>query len=187
MRTHLVSSGCAVVLLLLSTLVWAEEPRRTGLTVEGGWGVGYTATIQGARAVEGDIDATSVGFGVGGFVHPTLALLARVGPSHGYSVVRRNRIVRVTQSPIAGVVQWFPHPRWMLAGGGAFVVRTVDDATAAGTDTTTDRGFGAILRVGHGFANWRTLGMRLTLEIMGTRYGEGALVSSALGFEVQSF
>ena len=167
--------------------VAAGVPTRTGLTIEGGWGLGYTATVSGQRAIEGDIDATSVGFGVGGFLTPDMALLARVGPSHGYSVIGDGRIVRVTQTPLIALLEWFPDPAWMLGIGGGIAVRVIDDATAAGTESSVRRGDAFALRMGHGFANWESVGMRLTLELVLSRYDDGTLLASSLGFEVQSF
>jgi hypothetical protein len=177
----------AALFVLVAVPAGAETPHRAGLTVEGGWGLGYTAAVAGQRATEGNLDATSVGIGVGGFLTSNWALLGRVGPSHGYSVISSSRLIRVTQTPLAGVLQWFPGPRWMLAAGGALMIRVTDEATRDSADSKTHRGAGAVLRAGHGFANWDTLGMRLTLELVLSRYGEDMLVSSSLGFEVQSF
>ncbi len=182
-----ITIACAASLILACSVAWCEQPRRQGLTIEGGWGLGYTAAVGGGRATEGSVDATSVGIGVGVFLTPALAVLCRVGPSHGYSVIDAERIFRVTQTPLAGVLEWFPHPRWMVSAGGALMVRVTDDVTVDTAQTATHRGAGLVLRGGHGFANWETVGLRLTLEIIAARYERDTLVSSFLGFEVQSF
>jgi hypothetical protein len=67
------------------------------------------------------------------------------------------------------------------------MIQVVDVATRDGVSSTSTRGWGAVVRLGHGFANWETMGMRLVLAGTWSRYANESLVSAELGIEVQSF
>jgi hypothetical protein len=165
----------------------SPRPRRSGFTIEGSIGLGFTRFSPDQAAMDGVTETGLAGLnlGLGGFVGPNTALTLRIA---GTSYSTDASDVQVVAGFVGPTIQQWVNDRFFLgAGAGIAFLNVSGDGSDGSRVSGSEEVFGLDLRAGVDIVTGRTGALHLALEVTPGFYEGGTITGIGLQLGAQLF
>jgi hypothetical protein len=169
----------------LEAMAEDNRPLRRGFTLELGFGGSLTYVARERADGHTGIGPTTLAVGVGVFVTPKVALLARWSGTTYFDENAKGETTQVINELGGFHLQYWANDAISLSAGPALAVVGVNPVFAA--DGNPQVGFGGSGRVGYSLFSAKHHVLRLSWETFNSKIASAFIYGSALSFEWQYF
>lgn len=178
------------VVVVFPAQALAEQPDRGGFTIEAHLGMSNVLDSPDVGDSANAFGVAPLGLGIGGFITPDFALMARLtGASMYAKVYDQEEQLGLNFYGVAG--QYWPAEQVMVsAGAGAAIFAPnplVTNMSDEQVEAFTRTGYGLSLRAGYSFGVWEHHSLRASAEVLPAFFDESFVLGSAIIIEYQYF
>ncbi len=160
-------------------------PLRRGFTLEAGFGGGLTYVARERADGQTGLGPTTLSFGVGWFVTPKVALLARTAGTTYFDTTSNGDLSQVWNVLYGVQLQYWANDTISLSAGPALAV--VFENPFLSTEAKPLVGFGGSSRIGFSIFSARHHVVRISWEVLNSKVASAFVFGSALALEWQYF
>jgi hypothetical protein len=168
----------------------AEQPDRSGFTVEAHLGISNVIDSPDTGGSVNAFGIAPIGVGLGGFITPDFALLARITGASMYAKVY-DQEEQLGLNFLGIVGQYWPADQVMLsAGAGAATFAPnllLTNMSKEQVEAFSRSGYGFSLRGGYSFGVWESHSLRVSAEVLPAVFDESFVVGSSVIVEYQYY
>lgn len=182
---------CALLALVwLPSAAHAEPPDRSGFTIEAHLGISNVTDTAPSGGSDSGIGVSPLGLGLGGFITPDFALMARMtGASMFAKVNDSDEQLGLNFYGFAG--QYWPTDQVMLSAGAGATIYSPNPLSTnlsdAAVEGLTRTGWGASLRAGYSFGVWQHHSLRASAEFLPSVLDDTFVLGSSIILEYQYY
>jgi hypothetical protein len=169
----------------LAAMAEDNRPLRRGFTLELGFGASLTYVARERADGHTGIGPTTLAVGIGAFVTPKVALLARWSGTTYFQDNARGQTTQVIHELGAFHLQYWANDAISLGAGPGLAVVGVNPFLASDADPVV--GFGGSARVGYSLFAAKHHVLRLSWETFNSKIPSAFFYGSAISFEWQYF
>ena len=160
-------------------------PLRRGFTLEAGFGGGLTYVARERQDGQTGFGPTTLSFGIGWFVTPKVALLARTAGTTYFDTTSSGDVSQVWNVLYGAQLQYWANDTISVAAGPALAV--VFENPFLATEAKPLVGFGGSSRIGFSLFRAKHHVVRLAWEVFDSKVTNAFVFGSALSVEWQYF